>query len=340
MEKSEMKEKKYSLSLFEQIKEHDELPPQEYIWRSITPGSLGFIYGPSKSGKTTFCENLGMSIAYGGKDYFGAEIKYDEPSKVLFISMEEYWRQRTERNKKQISQFDVPEELRDNYVVVNENFPRIFIGSDELKNRLQEIIDEVKPKVVFIDSMTRMATKDIEDSTVSGEIGVALRELANENEVAIVVIHHTHKMNGKQITIDSLAGSRVLAQEADYMIGINRTGSGIRYYKEVATRYGQEKEDVIVFDIDENQWLSPTNEVPEDTALNFKKRDGRKNPDKHEPVIRVLKDAYTTSTSLSKAEIVSKLEGKLCSSSTYELLNELEDQGRITNMRGRISLNP
>lgn len=335
-----MTEKKYSLSLFEQIELHEELPPQEYIWRSITPGSLGFIYGPSKSGKTTFCENLGMSIAYGSKDYFGGKIENEEPCRVLFISMEEYWRQRTERNKKQISKFDVPEELHDNYVVVNEDFPRIFIGSDELKSRLHEIIDEVEPKVVFIDSMTRMATKDIEDSTVSGEIGVALRELANENEVAIVVIHHTHKMNGKAITIDCLAGSRVLAQEADYMIGINRTESGIRYYKEVTTRYAQEKEDVIVFDIDENQWLRPINEIPEDTALKINKKDGRQNPDKFEPILSVLKEAYTTNTTLTKQELVDKLDGKLGSSSTYDYLNELEDDGKITNKRGIISLNP
>lgn len=333
-----MKEKKYSLSLFEQIKEHDELPAQEYIWRSITPGSLGFIYGPSKSGKTTFCENLGMSIAYGAKDYFGAEIKYEEPRKVLFISMEEYWRQRTERNKKQISRFDVPEELRDNYVVVNENFPRIFIGSDELKNRLQEIIDEVNPKVVFIDSMTRMATKDIEDSTVSGEIGVALRELANNNEVAIVVIHHTHKMNGKQITIDSLAGSRVLAQEADYMIGINRTGSGIRYYKEVATRYGQEKEDVIVFDIDENQWLQPIEDMPEYKVL--ESIDRRRKPEKYDPIISDLKLAYENNTTWTVPELRDKIveSGTMKKSTYYSNIDYLAKQNMVKIEGNRIEL--
>ena len=333
-----MKEKKYSISLTEQIKKHEELPEQEYIWRSITPGSLGFIYGPSKSGKTTFCENLGMSIAYGGKDYFDAEIKYDKPCKVLFISMEEYWRQRSERNKKQISQIVIPEELSENYVVVNENFPRIFIGRDELKNRLQEIIDEVKPSVIFIDSMTRMATKDIEDSTVSGEIGVALRELANTNEVAIVVIHHTHKMNGRAITIDSLAGSRVLAQEADYMIGINRTETGHRYYKEVATRYGQEKEDVVLFDIDENQWLKPIEEMPEFKLLELKDR--RRKPKKYDPILNELNVAYETDTTWTVPELRDKLvsSGTMQKSTFYKYLDHLEKMNIIKTESNKIDL--
>jgi len=89
--KVEMKEKKLSLSLFEQLRLHDELPPQEYIYRSITPGSVGYVFGPPKSGKTTYCENLAMSIAFGLKHYFGADIVVKAPQKVLFIAWKEFW---------------------------------------------------------------------------------------------------------------------------------------------------------------------------------------------------------------------------------------------------------
>jgi len=332
-----MTEKKYSISLVDQIKKHKELPPQEYIWRSITPGSLGFVYGPSKSGKTTFCENLGMCIAYGLNEFFWSKIESKEPSKVLFISMEEYWRQRIERNIKQCEKLQVPEELKDNFEVVNEEFPRVFTDNGELKNRLQEIIDETKPKVVFIDSMTRMAAKDIEDSTVCGAIAVVLRELANDNGISIIVIHHTHKLNGGGLSIDSLAGSRVLAQEADFLIGINRTTNGIRYYKEVATRYGQEKEDVIEFDIDDNQWLQPIADLPEHKILELKDR--RRNPSNVNKIVSEIKKSYENNVTISAPELIAKFDGKLGKTQVYNYLKDLEGEGVITRDNGCIQLN-
>lgn len=320
-------EKKNSISLIEQIKRNEELPPQEYIWRSITPGSLGFVFGPPKSGKTTFCENLAMSIAFSLSAFFGYEIESNAQRKVLFISMEEYWRSRVTRNAKQISVINDIQDYAQNYVVPDEVFPRVFINNRELKEHLQEIIDETKPNVLFIDSMTRIATKDIEDSSTSGAISLLLRELANANNVAIVVIHHTHKLNGNGITIDSLAGSRVLAQEADWMIGINKTLSGQRYFKEVATRYGQEKEDVILFDIDQNQWLRPIEEMTENDVLELKDR--RRKPDKYAPILNELKMAYTTNITYTQSELIDKLKGTLEKSSVYNYIKDLERLGKV-----------
>ena len=331
-----MEKKKYSIDLVDQIRANDELPPQKYIWGGITPGSLGFVYGPPKSGKTTFCENLGMCIAYGKSDFFGYKIENNDPQKVLFISMEEYWRARTERNKKQLSRMEVAEELKSNYMVVNENFPRVFLNNDDLKNRLQEIIDETKPNIVFIDSMTRMASKEIEDSSVCSAISLILRELANSNGVAIIVIHHTHKLNGNAISIDSLAGSRVLAQEADFMIGINRTVNGHRYYKEVAMRYGQEKEDIMLFEIDDNQWLFPFEEMAEHKVLEL--TDRRRKPEKIEEVISAIQDLYKQNVTVTKPIIVNKLKGKIEKSQTYLYLNKLELDGIIKMENMNITL--
>ncbi len=108
-----------------------------------------------------------------------------------------------------------------------------------------------------------------------------LRELTNKLKITLVVIHHTPKQTGKPIIQDSLAGSRMLSQEADFMIGIGKNIEGKRYFKEVSFRYCQEQnENVTVFDIDSYQWLIPGAEMPE-TAL-LKEPDGRKddtNPD-------------------------------------------------------------
>jgi predicted ATP-dependent serine protease len=278
-----------------------------------------------------------MCIAYGVNEFFGSKIENKEPSKVLFISMEEYWRQRIERNIKQFEILNVPKDFEENFEVVNEEFPRVFTGNDELKNRLQGIIDETKPTVVFIDSMTRMAAKDIEDSSVCSAIAVVLRELANSNGISVIVIHHTHKLNGGGLSIDSLAGSRVLAQEADFLIGINRTTNGIRYYKEVATRYGQEKEDVVEFDIDDNQWLQPIADIPEHKIL--EKKDRRRNPENIEKVVSVIKKSFERNVSIAGADVVNELNKDIGKTQVYNYLKKLENDGIITCTRGQIQFN-
>ncbi len=73
-------------------------PRPQFLWSGVMVGSFGFIFGPSKSGKTILCENLALSIAAGRDSFFRLPIEFSR-KKVLFISMEEYWQPRTQRNE-------------------------------------------------------------------------------------------------------------------------------------------------------------------------------------------------------------------------------------------------
>ena len=67
--------------------------------------------------------------------------------------------------------------------------------------------------------------------------------------------------------IDSIAGSRILAQEADFAIGISKTLSGQRYLKPIFYRYAQEEEQVQCFQITEDLWIQPTESSRESDLL-------------------------------------------------------------------------
>jgi KaiC/GvpD/RAD55 family RecA-like ATPase len=79
-------------------------PAIKFVYPGIAPGSIGIVFGPSKSGKTTFCENLAMSIASGANSFLGKPINCTG-RKVLFISLEEFYQGRTARNTKQVYVF-------------------------------------------------------------------------------------------------------------------------------------------------------------------------------------------------------------------------------------------
>lgn len=230
--------------------------PPKAIFRGIIHPSIGCIFGPSKSFKTTFTESLLLSMSAGLTTFLGEPL-YAPSKRVLLVSMEEFYRNRTERNKKQITHLTDKHQLdpswSENVYVVDETFPR-YLFSDNDWAKLEAEIVRVKPSVVMLDSLTRMTVDPIEDSTVASKVMRKLRELAFKYGITMIIIHHSQKIENKALTIASLAGSRVIGQELDFMIGINRTSNNIRYLKDVAYRYApDDSEHVMIFNSNESQ---------------------------------------------------------------------------------------
>lgn len=257
------------VALTKLIDRNKKEPPIPFIWSGIKKGSFGFIFGPSKSGKTIFAENLAMSLAANLDTFLGMPITKDN-YKVLFISLEEYWQNRTERNSIQTDLLNNKlgsNTWLENYLVIDEQVPRL-IATDEDWEKLENMIIESKANVVIIDSLSRLYQGVIEDSSVAKKVSLKLRELTDKLKITLIVIHHTPKQNGKAITQDSLAGSRILAQEADFIIGINRSCDNKRYMKEISFRYKQEQQDVVtLFEIGNNQWIIERGQLPESEIL-------------------------------------------------------------------------
>lgn len=308
-------------------------PPVPFVWSGIKKGSFGFIFGPSKSGKTTLCENLAMCLAAGLTKCFGFDIVADN-YKVLFLSFEEYWQQRTDRNTIQASILYEnlgTDEWLDNYISIDEQVPRLINSEDEWL-MIERLISDCKANVVFVDSLSRLYSGGIEDSGLAKQVSLRLRELTNKLKITLIVIHHTPKQTGKPITIDSLAGSRILAQEADFLIGVGKTPDGRRYYKEVAFRYKPENSEMVqLFEIDSHLWLLPTAQMPEAEVL--KEKDGRNDDTNADMIYEFIQDKTNspqgeTYTSELMKEFV---EPEVISKQTlYNCLSKLETQKKIS----------
>ncbi|MEL7342603.1 MAG: toprim domain-containing protein, partial [Bacteroidota bacterium] len=76
----------------------DQEPIQTKVFRGIPPVSMGYVVGPPKSGKTTFCEGLAFSLAAGADAYLEEPLCLHN-RKVMFFSLEEYWQNRLARNQ-------------------------------------------------------------------------------------------------------------------------------------------------------------------------------------------------------------------------------------------------
>lgn len=259
--------------MFHRLKNEPKIP---MLYPAIKEGSVGLIYGVAKTGKTIFCENLGMSIAAGRKEFLGKEIN-SSSKKVLFISMEEAYQGRTERNMKQFESFndEEKESVLSNYIVANENVPKI-ITSNEDWSIVENAIVENEAKIVFMDSLTRMVDGQIENADIARFTMLKIRELADKLKITLIMIHHSTKMNEDQpMTLQNVAGSRVISQEADFIIGINKTSSNVRYSKLVAARYANDNNSTVEkFELDKNLWVNVNGNAEEHQILNptFDKR--------------------------------------------------------------------
>lgn len=315
-------------------------PKQKTLWSGIKENSLGFFVGLPKSGKTTLAECLAISIACERKSFLNMPIDVTN-KRVLFISLEEYWMPRTERNKKQISTLKINEQklVRKNLFVIDEKFPRLLTTAEEWAI-LENEIKRLRPSVLIIDSLNRLYSGKIEDSSLAKVVTFRLKELGNKYSVTIIIIHHATKNATNGLTLETIAGSRIISQEADFIIGINRINS-TRYIKNIAFRYADDSDTSnLSFEIDINCCIKLTGKVNE-WELN-QIQDGRTNSANRELILQYMKDQLksgdkvVTAKNLSKQFIDSKV---LVRATLYSCLKKLISEGKIEKVgNGEYSL--
>ena len=112
---------------------------------------------------------------------------------------------------------------------------------DELIANIENRIEVFQPQVVIIDNLTYLCIQS-ESGTEAGQLMRKLMEIKNHYNISMLVISHTPKRNlSEPITENSLAGSKRIANFADSMFAIGRSGvdDGIRYIKQIKCRSGE-----------------------------------------------------------------------------------------------------
>lgn len=235
-----------------------EEPEPIYLWKGVPEKSMGLITGVGKTGKTTFAENLGISIAVGKKEFFGENLE-GVPRKVLFVNLEEGYKLRSRRNAKQIGRLN-QEELElfeENYLTTPPEFLDYLNNEDDWEV-LHQYIKKSGAEVVILDSLTHMCVGEIERSSVAQNFTQFIRRYLTVLDRTFIIIHHNTKGNEKPLEQDSIAGSRVILQEFEYAFGLGNipTAEGGNYLCMLFNKH-IEKDDTTAFlyTMDSDGWV-------------------------------------------------------------------------------------
>lgn len=318
---------------FQEMKEAlKNAPKPKFIWNGIKENSCGIIFGPPKSGKTIFCENLAMSIAVGREEFFDFKLP-GKPMKILFLGLEEFINERFDRNKNQYNLLDDEEKLllNQNYLYQPFEFTH-FIKNQEHWESLKDLIQDSEASIVFIDSITRMNHGKLENSDTVETIMQNLRDIAYGSKVTLVCIHHTPKIGDVEITMDSMKGSSTFSQESDFAIAIRKTSKGYRYMKNIFFRYASDDfENVDLFEFNSHLWANKVDEVEEEEIL--KRSDRRRNNTNRDYIENYINS--NTSSTFSTSDLITHFSSELNIKDRQikSYLSELTNSSKILNDR-------
>jgi hypothetical protein len=157
-----------------------------------------------------------------------------------------------------------------------------------------------------------------------------LRNISQELNVTLFAIHHTPKLHGNPITMDSIKGSAVFAQESDFAIGINRTDKKHRYMKNVFFRYASDDDEFVKeFVIESDAWFDLTGEVDEDEILQRADRRRAGVEDKRDLVCKFFDSTPDVSYSYNDAVVLLRPKTGLQDRQVKTYLSELSKANKI-----------
>jgi len=191
----------------------------------LLKNGLGLITGRPGTGKTQLALQFAADLSAGREKFLDYSLS-GKPLKVLFLSLE--------MSHYQLQQFTTPLAKRyqgtdlDNLVVYGKGEP-VYMNQEAGQRLVDSWMDEYKPDVVIIDSLSQ-ATSGLSDDDEMSKMFAFLKALRRYHSFALVFIHHHRKkandaQSRKQANTQSdIYGSYQIAATIDFALDLEDRG--------------------------------------------------------------------------------------------------------------------
>ncbi len=147
------------------------------------------ITGSSDVGKSCFLRQLALTVTRGDSQFLGFSVN-SESGKVIYVSTEDMMLDLAYIIRKHLGNPTEIEECWENLYFIND--------TEDIDNRLNGMMENLKPDCVIIDAFTDIHTGDLNMSTtVRGPLN-KFKELAQKHQSLFVVLNHVGKKTEKK----------------------------------------------------------------------------------------------------------------------------------------------
>lgn len=200
-------------------KGQQEEPPHELIERVVVEHETTFLFGDTGQGKTILAVQMACLIAETGK-------------KVLYVNFE--------LSDQQMSMRYPGKVFPDSLYIATIDYSKMSDVTDQshILDEIQRLAIEYGIEVVFIDNFTNLCINSKEGSE-AGNIMLQLLAIRRTHDWTMVVLAHVPKRKpGDPLTLNDLAGSKLLSNLADNVVGINKSkkDKNMRYLIQLKSR--------------------------------------------------------------------------------------------------------
>jgi phage/plasmid primase-like uncharacterized protein len=201
-----------------------EFPPVKYVVKGYIVEGLSLLVGRPKLGKSWKCLDIALAVASGGNAFGSIAC---EQGDVLYLALEDNPRRLQSRLRLMMRQGyqKWPESLQ-----IETEWPDMSNGCVE---KVQEWIDQAeKPRLVIIDTLAKVRSERKQNDSLYDsdyKTVAALQSIASINGVAVIVVHHTRKMEADD-PIEKVSGSMGLTGAADSILVLDRKAEGVTLY--------------------------------------------------------------------------------------------------------------
>lgn len=204
--------------------------PTDFIGGIFPRRQLSIMASEPGCGKTwvmlKFCAELSNEWVY--RKFFGQSFVEKERKCLMMIGDTG-----REMIVDRINKLDIIKNVKSqNYIfyfvsdLIKEKHP-FLLNTVEGRGSIQGLIHFEKPDIVFFDTLISFMTADENSAKEVGELFIGLREIAEEENCAIVLNHHFRKTQGghtsrKSVSINEVIGSSAMSRLASVMLALVR----------------------------------------------------------------------------------------------------------------------